>query len=342
MPTVAGQTPAAYVAELRETWSRAAERTGRVSSRRYDVGGAPVRVLGAGPGLVGRLTRAVEHLPEGPGGTGLDVFVWDDATAGTATPPVPWLAGAGPAGAFRGSSGDVFLWTEEGRVDALDGRRGEAFLWLDSPERLPWYDEAAPLRRILGRWTVGRGLRVLHAGAVGRRDGCLLLIGRGGAGKSTTALACLGSELGYLADDFCLARADEPTAFSLYSSAKMSEQTLAMLPHLGPAATYPGPPGEKAVAYLQEHAPESLLARAPVRGVVLPRIVGGGAPSLVPVGRGAALTALTPNSLDEDPHLREDGFRLLAALAAAVPCHVLELGSDLAAVPPLLAGLLDG
>jgi hypothetical protein len=214
-------------------------------------------------------------------------------------------------------------------------------VWLDSPERLPWYDEAAPLRVILGRWAAARGLRVLHAGAVGRVDGCLLLIGRGGAGKSTTALSCLGSELAYLADDFCLARADDPTAFSLYSSAKMSDDTVAMLPHLGPAATYPGPPGEKAVAFLHEHVPESLLARAPVRGVVLPRIVGRRAPALVPAGRGTALVAMTPNSLDEDRHLREDGFRLLTALAAAVPCHVLELGTDLDAIPSLLAGLLD-
>jgi len=227
-------------------------------------------------------------------------------------------------------------------VEALDAGRGEALVWFDGPERVPWYDGAAPLRAILARWASRRGLRLIHAGAVGRADGCLLLAGRSGAGKSTTALACLGSGLAYLSDDFCLVRADGPTAFSLYSAAKLSDSTLAMLPHLAPAATYPGPPGEKAVAYLHEHAAPSLLARAPVRAVVLPRIGAAGKSVLRPVGRASALREMTPSAIDDDPSLREDAFRVLAALASAVPCHVLELGRDLDAIPGLLAGLLDG
>jgi hypothetical protein len=338
--TAATNAPTGLFDALRESWHRAAERVGVVTTREFDVGGGPVRIHGAGTALLPSLTRALAHLPAGAGGeAGLDVLAWDDASTGTTT-PVPPAPGTLAAG-FRGRSGERFVWLEAGRLDALDTTRGEALVWLESPDRLPVLEVAAPLRSILARWAAGRGLRLLHAGAVGREDGCLLLVGRSGAGKSTTALSCLGSELGYLSDDYCLVRADEPMVYSLYSSAKMGTRTLALLPHLVPHAEHPGPPGEKALTYVAEHAPDSLLAAAPVRGVVLPRITDRRAPALVPAGRGAALMEMAPSSIDEDPHLREAAFRLLAELASSVPCHVLELGSDVAAVPPLLVRLLD-
>jgi hypothetical protein len=339
--TAATSAPTELFDALKESWRRAAERVGVVATREFDVGGAPMRIHGAGEALLPSLTRALAHLPAGTGGeAGLDVLAWDDASTGTTT-PVPPAPGTLAAG-FRGRSGERFVWLEAGRLDALDTTRGEALVWLESAGRLPAYEVAAPLRSILARWAAGRGLRLLHAGAVGREDGCLLVVGRSGAGKSTTALSCLGSELSYLSDDYCLVRADEPLVYSLYSSAKMGARTLALLPHLASAAEHPGLPPEKALAYLAEHAPESLLAAAPLRGVVLPRITGRRAPALVPAGRGTALMEMAPSSIDEDRHLREAGFRLLAGLASSVPCHVLELGTDLAAVPPLLARLLDG
>jgi hypothetical protein len=256
-----------------------------------------------------------------------------------AAPLEPWVRGRNGE-ALRVVSGTVSIRAEEGRLEALDLARGEAVLWVDAPERVPWYEQAAPLQAMLHTWAASRGLRLVHGGAVGRPDGCLLLVGRSGAGKSTTALASLRSSLRYLADDFCLVRPDDLTVFSLYSSAKTTSDTLARLPWLARLVIEP-PPGEKAIAFLHDHVPEHLLDRAPLRGIVVPRITDEPGAALVPASRALALAELTPGSIGERRGLREEAFRQLAAITVAVPCHVLQLGRDPGCVPELLAGLLD-
>jgi hypothetical protein len=256
-------------------------------------------------------------------------------------PPGPWPGARNGDGAYRALAGGTSLVAEEGRLELVDLPRGEALFCVDSPRRIQWYEDAVPLLAILQRWTAARGLRFVHAGAVGRDDGCVLIVGRSGAGKSTTALACVGSPLRYLADDFSLVRPDDSMVFSVYSSAKTTDETLARLPHLARAASKLGPPDEKSIAFLHEFAPETLLHSAPLRGVVVPRIVSSGRSRLVPAGRAVALAELAPSSLVTLRGGREAAFRALASVAASVPCHVLELGDDLAAIPGLLAGVLE-
>jgi hypothetical protein len=287
---------------------------------------------------VPQLTRALSHLRPGTDGDGaLTVYAWDDESTRTPAPFAPWLAGRG---AFRAQVGEAFVVAEDGRVETLDLALGEAFFRVDSIRRIPWFDTAVPLQTILQRWTAARGVPFVHAGAVGHAEGCVLIVGRSGAGKSTTALASLGSGLGYIADDFCLVRAADATVFSIYGSAKATDDTLARLPHLAPLTSRLGPPGEKAVAFLHEHVPEQLVLQAPLRAIVVPRIADRRAPALVAAGRATALAQMTPSSLACDPRDRATAFRGLAAVAAAVPCFTLELGSDVAAIPRLLERLL--
>ena len=74
---------------------------------------------------------------------------------------------------------------------------------------------------------------MVHAAAVGDESGGVLLVGRGGSGKSTTALSCLGTQVGYLADDYCLVEMVEgPRVHSLYTSGKANRGSIARLPRL--------------------------------------------------------------------------------------------------------------
>jgi hypothetical protein len=342
--TIPAETPAASFAALRDCFAEAAELAGGVTTHAYDVGGAPLRIHTAGPALVPHLTRALAHLPIATGGDGaLTIRAWDDASTGVSTPIDARLQPRNGDGSFRAASpaGDLRVIAEHGRVEMLDLDRGEALYWVDAAARIPWYESAVPLQSLVEPWTADRGLRFVHAGAVGRGDGCVLIVGPSGAGKSTTALACLESELRYLADDFCLVRSDDATVFSIYNSAKATDETAARLPRLIPMLARPGAPEEKWLAFLHEHMPDRLLHRAGLRAIVVPRVTGRTASALIPVGRGAALANLVPSSL-RDSSQREDGFRRLAALAAAVPSYSLELGTDLDTIPPLLATLLDG
>ena len=56
-------------------------------------------------------------------------------------------------------------------------------------------------------FTIGLGKhkqQVVHAASVGTKDGAVLIVGKGGSGKSTSALACLNAGMYYLGDDYTL------------------------------------------------------------------------------------------------------------------------------------------
>jgi hypothetical protein len=171
----------------------------------------------------------------------------------------------------------------------------------------------------------------------------VLVVGAGGAGKSTTALSCLASGLGVLGEDYCLLGPGEPpVVHTLYSSAKASRDTLERLPFLAPLVANPDrPPSEKALCFLAEHTPEALVDRAPLHAVVIPRIAARRETTLSPARPGAALAALAPSTLTQ---LRGAGDAALARLARAVrsvPCHHLHVGSDPAAIGAACRSLLD-
>jgi hypothetical protein len=90
------------------------------------------------------------------------------------------------------------------KLRVLDRARGLGFYWTEDVAAIPDYEHCAPLRKLLAWWMSSRGHQVVHAAAVGRDDGGVLIAGRGGSGKSTTALACLDSDLRFAGDDCCL------------------------------------------------------------------------------------------------------------------------------------------
>ena len=80
----------------------------------------------------------------------------------------------------------------------------------------------------------------------------LLLAGRSGSGKSTTAMLAFDSDLLYAGDDFALVReGPEPRVFGLYSSAKLNRDGLERMPALWPHVSNPSRLEiEKALVYL--------------------------------------------------------------------------------------------
>ena len=101
-------------------------------------------------------------------------------------------------------------------LSMLDHVRGVGVFWTASPDRVPRYERAAPLRALLDWWGGDHGCRVVHAGAVGTERGGALLVGKA-SGKSTAVLACLGSGLSYAGDDgVAVSHGARPLIHSLY------------------------------------------------------------------------------------------------------------------------------
>jgi hypothetical protein len=166
-----------------------------------------------------------------------------------------------------------------------------------------------------------------------------LLAGRGGSGKSTTALACLSAGMRYAADDYCLLANDpQPTVYSLYNTGKLETAQAQRFPQLAHLARNSG---DKAVFFLNEQFPAQLVAEMPLRAILLPRVTGQRETILQPAAPGEALQALAPSTIFQLPGGGAADFRFLAVLVKQLPCYRLGLGTEIERIPQVISRLLE-
>ena len=227
----------------------------------------------------------------------------------------------------------------------VDSRRGLAFCWKSQPTPLPYWEVCSPFRPLLHCWMRSRGLQFVHAAAVGSANGGVLLAGKGGSGKSSTALACLNSALRYLCDDYCMiGRAgDGFSAFALYSTAKLvGEADLERFPALAQHIWNPDrDEGQKAAFFLQEQFSESFIDRFPLKALLVPVVTGERDTRIRPCSGSKALAALAPSTLSQLPASGAGDLRFLGKLAKSVPAYEMRLGTDIGQIPGALRELLQ-
>jgi hypothetical protein len=334
-----------FVATLQKT---AAEAAGPgVVERRYDLAGGMVTVRFAGEALLPALTRALRHLETSSSdATTLTIDVWDSASTGVAMPPPPWKHEDHlKHGRIRGFFGDGLYsvyWPFGRSLYVTDLPRQRAWHWMPSLAEMPFVISAAPLHPILHVWAAGRGVQYVHAGAVGGSEGCVLIVGQGGRGKSSTALACLANGLGYLSDDYCLVTdTDGPRAWSLFSSAKLTDNGLTRMPEFGPVIANPDRlPLHKAVIFVQEHWPERLVRSAPIRAVVIPRVAGVTASRLHPATAAEAFAAVAPSTTLQLAAADADTMHSIRRVITGLPAWHLDLSDDPADIARTVGSLL--
>ena len=346
-----GENPAgpiaAFFATLEERFRLARQAAGR-RRQEFLLGPSQVRLEFAGPALEGPLTAALAHrrIDFGAGPAPLTIHLWDTVSTGIPMPPPPWpLDACRERGEVRGYNDQRFRTAYSlgsGVLSMLDLERGVGFLWLRDAAQLPYWEAGAPLLTLLHWWFGAQGKQLVHGAAVGYPEGGVLLAGKGGSGKSTTALACLASDLLYAGDDYCLLQTDPaPMVFSLYNSAKLVRDQLGRLPFLTELWESGGEKEEeKALAFLQPHLPRRLTAGFPLRAILLPRVTGTPRTSLAPVAPAAALKALAPSTLFQLSGAGAPAFLVMARLVRTLPCWQLQLGTDLEEIPRTIGRLL--
>lgn len=306
----------------------------------------------AGEPLVAPLTDALGHAEVEPRGRAeLTVRVWDSASTGVLMPTPPWSHDDyREHGVVRGWFDErlqiVFQWITNS-VSVFEPERRSGIFWVSDPAGFPYFDRAAPLRKLLHLWLASEGLQLTHAAALRGESGCVLLAGNAGAGKSSAALACLGAPgLTHIADDYCVIEpspADGPPMIhALYSSAKAHPDTIERI-GIDPAmvANPVREQGDKAVMFLHRHVPELLADGAPLGAITVPVISGRPQTRVLPLSGGQALGALAPSTMLQLPGTGAATMRSLGAAVRAVPCFRLEVGTDPAEVPAALLGVLS-
>lgn len=328
-----------WLADLRDRFASASSEP---VERAVRLGGAPVTLRAASPRMFEKIERAFAHLPDSdPDERSLVVHLWDSRDVPDSRPPLPEAPGQ-PRGAVYYHERDSFrLACQPGLriLSALDASARRAWFWTADAETLPFWEAAAPIRQILHWWLGPRGVGLLHGASVGTASGGVLLVGRGGSGKSTSALSCLESELLYAGDDYvAVEEGPTPWVHSLYSSGKLEPAHATRLPHLSLPALG-GDGDEKVVFYVHDRYPERTCAGFPLRAVLAPRITGGD-PRMLPLPAAAALRALAPSTLLQLHPADPDAFGSMARLLRSVPAFAFDVGPRIEEIPVAIARFL--
>ncbi|MCO6450799.1 MAG: hypothetical protein J5I90_08420 [Caldilineales bacterium] len=346
-----------------DAFDEAAMLAGGLCEQRFIIGGRVIRLRFAGDALMPGVTRALAHLradidaqPE------LTISIWDSASTGRPLPflaaslvrllRITWLEDRGIRGEILDLNDIDLRGALEGYdtdiLNLLDLEQNLGILWTPDWRTFPWYESGAPLRTLLSWWCESAGLHVLHGGAVGLPTGGLLLGGRGGSGKSTAALACLGSDLRYVGDDYCLVenRAEaQPYVHSLYNTAKVKgKDDFARFPWLADRVINPDKleaDGQKPMAFLHEHHAAELIPGFPLKAIVLPRYIPELAePKIVPVSSASALKVLAESTILQLTGSGSAALQAMSGLTRQLPCYLLGVTADTSLIAPALHDIL--
>lgn len=333
-----------YFQSVYELFKASQHVTGPVE-RSYTIGGYRVRLSFSGTALLS-LTTALEHLATDNHLTpDLTICLWDSESTGQRMVARPWQEEDFLArGVIQGYNTERIYTAFQhgsGAVSVLDQERNLAVFWAPD-HRLPYWEYGSPLRSILHWWLLSKGLQLVHAAAVGNSSGGVLIGGKGGSGKSTTALTCLESHLFYAGDDYTLLGLEPgPVVHSLYNSAKLNSDNVQRFPALLPKVANPERlADEKALLFVNEHYPAKVATRLPVRAVLLPRVTGLPETRWKRVSVAMTLAALAPSTIFQLPRAGNEAFQFLAKFVRQLPCFSLEVGTDLSTIPPAIERLL--
>ncbi|NQT91917.1 MAG: glycosyltransferase [Lentisphaerae bacterium] len=337
----------AFYEETRQCYLRAAGSAGQID-RYVQLAGTTVRLCFAGPALVGHFTAALDHIGISPvADPDLTLCLWDSESTGIPMPLPPCKRSAftdrGDIWGFNSTRIRSAFHYSDYSVNLLDRQTGVGIYWANDAALLPYWADSSPLRTLFHWHLEQHDCQLVHAAAVGTESGAVLVTGKGGIGKSTTALSCLRAGLHYLGDDYvavCLG--SEPAVYSLYGTAKLDPDHMTSFPELEALRRNPATPAhEKVVLDLHPHFAEQLKHRMPLKAIVMPRINGGHDTTFRPADPVTTRKAVCFTTMCQLPYVGRHTHDFFTSLCASVPGYVLELGSDLARIPDAISDLLE-
>jgi len=278
----------------------------------------------------------------------LTVYLWDHVSTGIPEFSLPWTTedytASGQISGFNNDP-DICIYHQQ-QTDMLHlfhARRRMALLCIQDAACFPQSECSAPLRKIFGWWLSLQNFQVIH-GAVLGVPGCGLLIpGKGGSGKSTTALTCVSAGLYFVSDDYCLLETRAPfRAYNLYGSAKISEATAGHFPDMEKTIKSMGYPDSDKTLFFPAQSHPSLIAKyLTIKAIAVPFIAPTDISTIEPIKKSAALTALAPSTLFQMPGAKTSDFYMLSSFVNQVPCYKLVLGRDRSQMASTISDFLD-
>jgi len=336
---------ALFFQNVYQAFSDAEQSTGATLDRYYMIGGFTVRLRFAGSSLIPIITPPLAHLSIEPvSEPSLTICLSDSSSTKITLPPIPWdNADYLQFGLINGFNSKDIKILHNRALHIIDLSQNIAIYWISDTGSAPYYHSITPLRTILHWWLHKHRQFIIHAAAVGLSDRGVLITGKGGAGKSTTALSCIVNGLKYVGDENCIiSNSPEPYAHSLYSSGTLEAEDVDRIPQLYSSLINADRLDvEKAVYYLFNKYQDNLSHGFPVKAVLVPKVSGTNDTIIRKLSAAQTLVALAPGSLFQLPGAGGESFHAMAKLLKQVPCYTLELGTDLYQIPVEIKKFLE-
>jgi len=316
--------------------------------RCYTIADFTVKLVFAGSALIPHITPALEHLRT-PLSTDPDliVYLWDSQSTYVAIPANNWKSDDYlEHGLIKEYNTNLISTTfnlGSGILSMYHRKEKTAIFWIRDAKDVPYYETGSPLRDIISWWAVEHGMQYAHAAAVGGKEGAVLLVGKGGSGKSTSALSCLASEdLFYIGDDYVLLSNDpNPHVYSLYNSAKLNADHALHFPYLLKEVSNPDKlDREKALLFIRDIYPEKIIKGMPLKAVIMPKVTGLPTSSYSTALPSLALRALAPSSMFQLPGSTQRTFTFFSRLVRHLPAYTLHAGLSYHEIPEMLISIL--
>lgn len=296
----------------------------------------------ASPFLAQLVSPALQHLRLAPCVPDATFYIWDSVSTKTVPLSPFWKAELiREKGEIPSLATDHFKATYDvfsGILNLINLETNEGIYWIRDANFLPSWEKGAPLRTLFHLYLTQYRYQLIHAAAVGNEKEAVLLVGKGGAGKSTTAYNCLKKGMNYLGDDYCISHLEpSPFVYSLYSSSKLTPQAHA---HLF-SSSFLNDQNEKVLNYLYSDFKNHLPLKMKIKAIFIPVITFCKETTLQKATATEGIKALAPSTLFQLAYTNSQTLNLLAKLIKKCPCYYLKLGSHLDSIPEVIGNFLS-
>ncbi len=215
--------------------------------------------------------------------------------------------------------------------------------WMQSPVAFPPWEPAGPLRNFI-HWALSTPeSRLIHAGTLGQNGKAVLMVGRGGSGKSSTVVAGIAQRMQSAGDDYVHVRHDG-LGTNVYPVFSVMKQDAAGLDRLGLYDISAKSTANWQAKYefgAQDVGGLPMTGPLAVMAILIPVIGNRDDTTITPASKKEAMLALAPSTVLQMPGERISGMAFFADLVRRLPCHRLTLGRDPAGIVAAIRNFLE-
>ena len=301
----------------------------------------------AGSTLQSFVCRALLHLPQIDSSVeGLEIMVWDALESNTSLPEPPnelFINANGEESSQNTIDNYSVVYFQNRNIfNIYDLAANRVIVCIKDRYKLPNYFLAAPFFEVFKIWSQKTGLNILHAGCIANDKHSIIIVGKGGMGKSTTSIQSLIGGLKYLSDDYILVKlGDKPMAYSMFCSGKLHTSHLKNFPTVSRIASSENKEiYDKPLMFLNEIYEENIITQSPIKAIVAPQLNDKEESFFKSLSPFETLKALAPSTIIQLRLSRNSDLKVMADFTKSTKCFKLLLGRNLDGITPVVADLL--